>query len=111
MATKKIPRREVGDTTSKTVNSAPIEVKPGRKPDAGPKKQKATITLYETNYLFLDGLIPKLKERADMDDRGGIDRSMIIRSMVQALQKSKLDISETPKETDLTAMFKACFNS
>ena len=79
--------------------------RPGRPPIHAESWTKVTVVLFDRQIVFLDRIVENIRARSAAD----ISRAQLIRSMVDALSETDVDLTAATSEKDLKATIRAHF--
>jgi hypothetical protein len=79
--------------------------RPGRPPIHAESWTKVTVVLFDRQIAFLDRIVESIRARS----AGDISRAQLIRSMVDALSETDIDLTAATSEKDLKTRIRAHF--
>ena len=79
--------------------------RPGRPPIHAESWTKVTVVLFDRQIVFLDRIVENIRTRSAAD----ISRAQLIRSMVDALSETEIDLTTATSEKELKATIRAHF--
>lgn len=77
--------------------------RPGRPPIHAESWTKVTVVLFDRQIVFLDRIVEDIRARNGAD----ISRAQLLRSMVDALSDTDIDLTSATSEQDLKATIRA----
>ena len=77
--------------------------RPGRPPIHAESWTKVTVVLFDRQIVFLDRLVESIRAKSATD----ISRAQLLRSMVDALSETDIDLTSATSEKDLKSTIRA----